>query len=175
MKTEIKLWLSYMHASQNFLNQRMVYKKSKRKVQGVSQSQAAALPRPQEEEETSITFERDIQHKISKFRSLFQIMKAPNEHDILKVWNEQINEKHIREKNDKSKYKIYSLTYRRNRKHREIQAWANSVDQDQTPQTPASHQGLSFCHSFRTILFSLQQSLNNLVEKISDAKPWFIK
>ena len=30
----------------------LLYKKSKRKVQGVPQSQTAALPRPQEEEET---------------------------------------------------------------------------------------------------------------------------
>ena len=32
--------------------------------------------------------------------------------------------------------------YRINREHSDIQAWANSVDPDETPQNAASHLGL---------------------------------
>ena len=41
-------------------------KKGKRKVQGVSQSQAAAFPRHQEEEETYKTNQAQIEHKYEK-------------------------------------------------------------------------------------------------------------
>ena len=43
-------------------------KKGKRKVQGVPQSQAAALPRPQEVEETDKTKQAQIEQKVRKAR-----------------------------------------------------------------------------------------------------------
>ena len=52
-------------------------KKSKRKVQGVSQSQAAALPRHQEEEETDITKTSANQTNIRK--ALRFALPSPNE------------------------------------------------------------------------------------------------
>ena len=41
-------------------------KKSKRKVQGVPQSQTAALPRPQEEEETDISKQAQTEQTFEK-------------------------------------------------------------------------------------------------------------
>ena len=43
------------------------YKKGKRKVQGVPQSQTAALPRHQEEEETDKTKQAQIEQKYEKY------------------------------------------------------------------------------------------------------------
>ena len=48
-------------ATKHFIN-----KKSKRKVQGVPQSQTAALPRPQEEEETDISKQAQIEQTYEK-------------------------------------------------------------------------------------------------------------
>ena len=45
---------------------RSLYKKSKRKVQGVPQSQTAALPRPQEEEETDESKQAQTEHMYEK-------------------------------------------------------------------------------------------------------------
>ena len=42
------------------------YKKGKRKVQGVPQSQTAALPRPQEEEETDKSKQAQIEQTYEK-------------------------------------------------------------------------------------------------------------
>ena len=49
-----------------FTWQRRVSKKSKRKIQGVPQSQAAALPRHQEEEETDKTKQAQIEQTYEK-------------------------------------------------------------------------------------------------------------
>ena len=47
------LFIKKVHGWQGFFsNTGIVYKKGKRKAQGVPQSQTAALPRPHEEEET---------------------------------------------------------------------------------------------------------------------------
>ena len=43
-----------------------LYKKGKRKVQGVPQSQTAALPRPQEEEETDKSKQAQIEQTFEK-------------------------------------------------------------------------------------------------------------
>ena len=45
---------------------RICQKKSKRKVQGVPQSQTAALPRPQEEEETDKSKQAQIEQTYEK-------------------------------------------------------------------------------------------------------------
>ena len=44
----------------------MVYKKGKRKVQGVPQTQTAALPRHQEEKETDKTKQAQIEKNVRK-------------------------------------------------------------------------------------------------------------
>ena len=44
----------------------LIYKKSKRKVQGVPQSQSEALPRPQEEEETDKSKQAQIEQTYEK-------------------------------------------------------------------------------------------------------------
>ena len=51
MKTEAG-GRGFQHLPRDLANVNALKKKSKRKVQGVPQSQTAALPRPQEEEET---------------------------------------------------------------------------------------------------------------------------
>ena len=45
---------------------KILTKKGKRKVQGVPQSQTAALPRPQEEEETNKSKQAQIEQKYKK-------------------------------------------------------------------------------------------------------------
>ena len=47
-------------------NKFQVYKKGKGKVQGVPQSQTAALPRPQEEEETDKSKQAQIEQTYEK-------------------------------------------------------------------------------------------------------------
>ena len=48
----MKLLYDFAHLRASNIYKRGISKKGKRKVQGVPQSQTAALPRPQEEEET---------------------------------------------------------------------------------------------------------------------------
>ena len=52
--------------STKFKNKQFHPKKSKRKVQGVPQSQTAALPRPQEEEETDKSKQAQIEQTYEK-------------------------------------------------------------------------------------------------------------
>ena len=61
-----KRHLVYHMMSENKIHEKYFEKKGKRKVQGVSQSQTGALPRPQEEEETDKSKQAQIERKYEK-------------------------------------------------------------------------------------------------------------
>ena len=60
------MWYTRLSSCMHIIETDILYKKSKRKVQGVPQSQAAALPRHQEEEETDKTKQAQIEQTYEK-------------------------------------------------------------------------------------------------------------
>ena len=60
------IWLKYPKEVREKSRECHIHKKGKRKVQGVSQSQATALPRHQEEEETDSTKQAQIEKAYEK-------------------------------------------------------------------------------------------------------------
>ena len=60
-------------------------KKGKRKVQGVSQSQTAALPRPQEEEETDKSKQAQTEQTYENVRNVRKRTKSTKFHNQTKT------------------------------------------------------------------------------------------
>ena len=73
--------LRFTEVQYRVLYKYLLFKKGKRKVQGVPQSQTAALPRPQEEEET----DKSKQHKPNKRKKSTKISSLSSPSEVIAI------------------------------------------------------------------------------------------
>ena len=112
---------------------KMVYKKGKRKVQGVPQTQTAALPRHQEEKETDKTKQAQIEQTYEKHNgSLFPKRGNRNAKMIVKHKNKKTQGKI----SNKSPRRITTKQQRVNKGKRKVQ----EVPQSQTAALPRTQE-----------------------------------